>query len=128
MSKIEIPCRNGKLVLEEGGHFPSLYTDDKLEEECGLILVERKYKYGNSILDLDAGAVSLYSCKLDNGKEVSIVVSGGLFDGRVVTIDENPQKAVARGLLTELDDAVKNNDINRIYDIVSTYSKILGKI
>ena len=123
MSKIEIRCDDRNLVLEEGSHFPP-----NAEEECGLTLVERKYKYGNSILDLNAGAVSLYSCKLDNGKEVSIVVSGNLVDERVVAIDENPQKAVARGLLTELTDAVKNNDVNRIYDIVSTYSKILGKI
>ena len=127
MSKVEIPCRNENLVLEEGGRFPS-YTDDKLEEECGLRLIERKYKYGNSIFDINAGAVSLYSYKTDNGKEVSIVVSGNLVDERVVAIDENPQKAVARGLMTELDDAVKNNDINKIYDIVAAYSKILEKI
>ena len=123
MSKIEIQCGDRKLVLEEGSHFPP-----NAEEECGLTLVERKYKYGKSILDLYAGAVSLYSCKLDNGKEVSIVVSGNLVDERVVAVDENPQKAVARGLMTELDDAVKNNDIDKIYDIVTAYSKILEKI
>lgn len=127
MTKIEIICRDGNLVLEEGGNFPP-YSDEKLEEECGLVPLVRGFKPGKSFLDIEAGYVTLYRYKPDDGKEVGIVVSGNPLSHRVVAIDEDPQKAVARGLLAELSTVLEHGRIDEIRDVVVVYSKLLEKI